>query len=109
MNLRNSSAYTQEIVNPFSGPETHRRLKEAGARLGWRLQTERDGQLVYHVGLSWSSWGETVTVFVSSSAVRLASTCCCGTQLFDWGKNRLNCEALIRGFEVRACPSVVAP
>lgn len=105
MHLLRPAQHHQEITWPHPAPTAAARVKEAAAPLRWHLLTECDTALVFRVGASCASWGEVVTIALVAGGMRLASTCRCPTQCFDWGKNRFNCEALTDRLAGRPPPS----
>lgn len=71
---------------------------EAAAVLGFGVLESSDGYVRLRVPLSWSSWGENITVVIATidghSLVEVASTCKFFGQVADWGKNRENVKKL---------------
>ena len=54
----------------------------------------------FHHGMSFTSYGEKITITLTSldaysTMVDLHSECGLPTQIFDWGKNKSNCDAII--------------
>lgn len=97
MPLLRTAHHAQEIIPAPPSPAARTGAKTHAARLGWRLQAEDEGQLIFGTRTSWRSWGEVVTVNLRESRLRIESRCRWSTQVFDWGKNRRNCEALAAG------------
>ena len=100
MHLLRPACHYQDIVHPMNPTDAKARTQQTAFRMDWRLLDETDNRLIYRVGASWGSWAEVVTVTFQASTVSLASQCRCITQIFDWGKNRLNCAALATDYSV---------
>lgn len=101
MPLPLTASHCQEIVHSLNPDEARSRARQSASLVGWSELDETDRQLVYRARASWRSWGEIVTVKIHASVVSVESRCGWGTQVFDWGKNRLNCAAFARTFAIR--------
>lgn len=86
-------------------PESALRIAEEGlSRLGAAIQSREAGTIVAKKGMSFKSWGEDITISVSSqdasrSAVRIISESSLKTTFIDWGANASNVEQIVRGFQ----------
>ena len=67
---------------------------EAAVKLGWSVSFASATGFIAYTKFSWSSWGEEVTVKVDNGSASIKSACT-GSQLFDWGRNKKNVEALL--------------
>jgi hypothetical protein len=68
---------------------------------GWQLRHHASGKLVFRTGLSWSSWGEVISLRLepideTSTLVHLHSRPWLPTTLIDYGKNQQNLAQLQR-------------
>ena len=101
MPLPLTASHCQDIVHTLNPGEARARVRHSAALVGWRQLDETDCQLVYRARASWRSWGEIVTVKIEASVVSVESQCGWVTQVFDWGKNRLNCATFAHTFANR--------
>ncbi|WP_414660186.1 hypothetical protein [Horticoccus sp. 23ND18S-11] len=101
MPLPLTASQCQEIVHTLNPREARARARQSASLVGWRQLDETDHHFVYRARASWRSWGELVTVKVHASVVSVESRCSWVTQVFDWGKNSLNCAAFARTFASR--------
>jgi len=70
---------------------------ESARRFEWELGPIHANGFVAYTKFSLGSWSEEVTVTIGDS-VTLKSECA-GSQLFDWGKNKQNIDALINAIQ----------
>lgn len=68
-------------------------------QLGWDIVSLTENKIEGHTSLSLSSYGESITIDISTSKVTIESKCV-GNQLFDWGKNKKNVESLLEQIKI---------
>src|SRR5262245_60026145 len=85
-------AYAEEVARyDCDRDELMDAVERALDDLGWRGRPAGPWRLSVGLGISFWSWGETMTVEVrKDSSVRVRSECAFPTQCFDWGKNQRN-------------------
>lgn len=68
-------------------------------QLGWDIVSLTENKIEGHTSLSLSSYGESITIDISTTKVTIESKCV-GNQLFDWGKNKKNVESLLEQIKI---------
>jgi len=71
---------------------------EATKSLGWNIGYTDEAGFIAYTHFSMTSWGEEINVRIDDGIATLKSECT-GNQLFDWGKNKGNIEALVSEIE----------
>jgi hypothetical protein len=69
--------------------------------LGWSYDLNGTDEYAVRMGLSWGSWGETLTVTVLEGGGVVTSRCVYPLQLFDWRKNKSNVKEFTSRFSIR--------
>jgi rhomboid protease GluP len=72
--------------------------REAASRLNWDVTFISENGFKAFTGLSWTSWSEEITVFITNETAILKSESL-GNQLYDWSKNKKNVEAFAEMIE----------
>ena len=68
-------------------------VAEVFRRLGWSYQMTSPSQFTANASMSFTSWGENITVEIfQNSLVKVESKCAMPFQLVDWGKNKENVQ-----------------
>ncbi len=71
---------------------------ETAFRLGWGVDFVSENGFIAYTKISWSSWGEEITVKISNGTVNIKSECI-GSQIIDMDKNKKNVNMLITTIE----------
>jgi len=69
----------------------------AAQQLGWNVNPASRKGFQAYTGMSFSSYGEEVSVIISDHGLSLKSQCT-GAQLVDWGRNKKNVERFLEAF-----------
>ncbi|MDF2434434.1 MAG: hypothetical protein JWP44_4065, partial [Mucilaginibacter sp.] len=83
---------------------------EAAKNLDWSIGFESETGFIAYTPFSMSSWSEEITVKIEDGYATIKSECS-GNQIYDWGKNKRNVEAIISDiniFKVSATPEELA-
>jgi hypothetical protein len=86
---------TYSSVLPLEQERKH--ILAAATGLKWKLRekSEYENTLTFSTRVSWSSWGEVITIrFSAHPDMSIESKCSAATQCWDWGKNRKNAQNL---------------
>jgi hypothetical protein len=94
--------YTEEIEQTGSRENARQAAVHAFEELGWNYEEISRDLYKVELGMNGSSWGEVLTVSLSSPGVVIVqSKCIFPIQMFDWGKNRRNVKSFIDRFSVK--------
>jgi rhomboid protease GluP len=93
--------YEEELMaENFSAQQSLVIALEAAKKLGWKISYTSASGFIAFTRLTGTSWAEKVEVRVSGAAISIRSQCI-GSQLFDWGKNKRNVNALIEAIQLQ--------
>ncbi|MBC9795274.1 hypothetical protein [Sinomicrobium weinanense] len=66
--------------------------------LGWKMMVIDETGFIARTRFSWRSWTEEVTMDINNEKATIKSECP-GSQILDWGKNKINITAFLKAFK----------
>lgn len=89
------AARHQMLVDFVTDAYPRERIREAFVELGWAQCAEDADGMKAKTSVNWRSWGEIVSIELHRDGARICSECSFSSQAIDYGKNRMNVQALV--------------
>lgn len=89
------AARHQILIDFVTNASPRESIREAFGELGWAQCAEDADGLKAKTSANWRSWGEIVSIELRGDGARICSECAFPSQAIDYGKNRINVQALV--------------